>query len=64
MVNIDIDTDTCIGCGFCVDCCPKIFELVENVAVVKADSTPTAEQDSCQEAVKKCPVNAIVIRNR
>ncbi len=36
-----IETDNCIGCGFCVDACPMgVLEVKDNVATV-------VDEDSC-----------------
>ena len=56
-----IDADACTGCGACEDICPEVFELTDDVAVVKADNVPHEAEDSCREAADNCPVEAISI---
>ncbi len=52
-----IDEDLCIGCGHCVEVCPKVFELVdEKSIVIGPDKCDTC---NCPEAVDTCPVQAI-----
>lgn len=57
-----VNREECIGCGVCVETCPAVFELdAENIAVVKADPVPTAEESACKDAADGCPVDAITI---
>jgi ferredoxin len=54
-----VDIDTCIGCGTCVDLCPKVFELRDDKAWVIGSGN--CESCNCQEAVDACPVEAITL---
>lgn len=56
-----VDKDTCVGCRLCVDACPEVFEMVGEMAVAKAGAVPAAVEQSCREAAKGCPVDAISI---
>ena len=56
-----IDVDACTGCGVCEGTCPEVFEMSDDVAKVKVDVVPPEAQDSCREAAKDCPVEAISI---
>lgn len=56
-----VDQTTCIGCGLCAETCPEVFEMEGEVAKVKVDNVPAEVQDTCQEAVDVCPVDAISI---
>ena len=53
--------DDCTLCGLCVDTCPEVFELGEEIAVVIADPVPEEAEDDCRDAAESCPVDAIEI---
>jgi ferredoxin len=62
-VRASIKTDTCIGCGLCVDLCPGVFVLDDetNVAKTKIERVPAELKEKCREAATNCPVEAIVV---
>jgi len=60
-MNAIVDEDLCTGCGDCVDICPEVFDLADDVATVIADPVPEDSEDTCQEAADECPVDAISI---
>jgi ferredoxin len=52
-----VDADLCTGCELCVETCPDVFEMEDDVAVVaNADG---ASEEEIQEAIDNCPVEAI-----
>ena len=53
--------DTCTACGLCVDTCPEVFELGEDMAQVIVDEVPEEYEDAVQEAAEECPVEAIIV---
>ena len=61
-MKVVIDIDTCIGCGSCVMCEPKVFKMIEenggDHAIVIAQPTD-AMIDNVEDALSNCPVSAI-----
>ena len=53
--------DTCTACGLCVDTCPEVFDLGDELAIVIADPVPPECEDTAQEAADDCPVDAIIV---
>lgn len=60
-MNVKVDTEVCTGCGLCADTCPEVFDVDEDVAIIKVDPVPTEAENFCQDAVEKCSVVAISI---
>ncbi len=54
-------TEDCTACGLCVDTCPEVFEMGDEVAQVIADPVPEALEDKVTQAAEECPVEAIII---
>ncbi|OGV73189.1 MAG: ferredoxin [Lentisphaerae bacterium RIFOXYB12_FULL_65_16] len=57
-----VNKDLCTGCGLCVDTCPEVFHLEDDVAAVQMDPVPPEEEAACREAAEGCPVDAITIQ--
>jgi ferredoxin len=53
--------DTCTACGLCVDTCPEVFEMGDEMAQVIVDEVPAEFEDAVQQAADECPVEAIMI---
>jgi len=53
--------DTCTACGLCVDSCPDVFEMGDEIAVVTVDEVPPEFEDTVQQAAEECPVEAIIV---
>ena len=53
--------DTCTACGLCVDTCPDVFDMGENIAQVIVDEVPAEHEDAVQQAADECPAEAIVV---
>jgi len=54
-------TDDCISCGRCVEICPEVFEMGDDIAAAKVDEVPTEHEDAVQQAADECPTSAIII---
>jgi len=54
-------TEECILCGLCVEACPEVFEMGDEIAKVIVDEVP----EDCEEAVRgsaeECPSEAVII---
>ncbi len=53
--------DTCSACELCVETCPDVFEMGEDVAKVIVDEVPPEFKDAVQQAADECPVEAIIV---
>jgi len=60
-MKVKIDEDLCTACELCVDICEEVFEMGDDVAVVKVDVVPSDSEDDVQEAVDSCPAEAITV---
>jgi ferredoxin len=58
-MKVTVDEDLCTGCGLCESTCPEVFELQDDIAVVKVDTVPADAEESCKQAAEDCPVEAI-----
>ena len=58
MVTIE---DTCTACGLCVDTCPDVFDMGDEMAIVLVDEVPEEFEDAVQQAADECPVEAIIV---
>ena len=60
MPKIIIDRNKCIGCMYCVNVCPKSFEMFEGKARPK---TGEVKKITCEkEAAEGCPVQCITVK--
>ena len=53
--------DTCTACGLCVDTCPDVFEMGDDIAQVTVAEVPAEHEDTAQQAVDECPAEAITV---
>lgn len=53
--------DSCTACGLCVDTCPDVFDMGDELAEVIADPVPPQFEASAQQAADECPVEAIIV---
>ncbi len=56
-----VNQDECTGCELCVQTCPEVFEMVDDLAVTKVDKVPADAEETCRQAVEECPVECISI---
>ena len=53
--------DTCTACGICVDTCPEVFDLGDEMAEIIVDTILPQWEDAVQQAADDCPVEAIIV---
>ena len=53
--------DSCTACGLCVETCPEVFQMGDEIAEVIVDDVPPQYEDAAQQAADECPVEAIII---
>lgn len=58
--EVEVDEDTCIGCGACVAICPDVYEMNDNGKSVA--KTKKTDKECAKEASDSCPVSAIKIK--
>lgn len=61
-MKASVNENLCIGCESCVEICPDVFKMQDNLAVCGFDDDiPEKFADACREAAESCPVEAIEI---
>lgn len=59
-LKVEVEADLCIGSGDCARLAPGVFELVDDVAVVR--DPESADEDTVRRAERSCPTGAITVR--
>jgi ferredoxin len=49
----------CTACGVCVDICPEVFDLPDDVAIVKDGVNFNDFEEEIIESAESCPVEVI-----
>lgn len=62
-MRVTVDRDLCTGCELCVDTCPDVFEMYEDLSRAKVSEVPEEHEDCVREAAEGCPVEAIIIED-
>lgn len=58
-MRVFIDEEECIACGTCVELCPDVFQMneeIEKAVVILPEGGP---KDCIEEAIESCPVSCI-----
>ena len=53
--------DSCTACGLCIDTCPDVFVMGDELAEITVGEVPAELEESVQQAADECPVEAIVV---
>lgn len=58
-MEVSVDREGCISCGYCVNQCPEVFEFddEEKSRVIKQPSE--SEEDLVRDCAEGCPVSVI-----
>ena len=54
-----VDVVACTLCMGCVEVCPEVFRLNEDLGLIEVIDLETYPQDTVDEAIKYCPEDAI-----
>ncbi|MBF0517424.1 MAG: ferredoxin [Nitrospirae bacterium] len=59
-MRVEVDEDTCIGCGRCEEICPAVFFVEEASGKSQIIDHEACDYAGCCEAAEEnCPVHAI-----
>lgn len=62
MGKVIVNKEACVGCGACVNNCPKYFEFDDDgLSNVKKEEVEKNDTEEVMEAVETCPTGAISI---
>ena len=59
-MKVRID-DSCTACGLCIETCPVVYQMGDDIAEVVVDEVPPQFEDAAQQAADDCPVEAIEV---
>lgn len=52
-------TEECVACDRCIEICPEVFEMGDELAQVKLSEIPQEYEQAVTEAAEECPASAI-----
>ncbi|AIH04047.1 ferredoxin [Thermodesulfobacterium commune] len=60
ITSLEVDQESCIGCGYCIEICPEVFTWgPERKALVY--NFEGCKSCDCISAIENCPVKAISV---
>jgi ferredoxin len=60
MMKVRVE-DTCTACELCIDTCPDVFEMGDDIAQVKVNEVPEDLEADVQQAADECPSESIIV---
>jgi len=63
-MKVRIDKELCTACELCVDTCPEVFKMKDDIAVVILEKIPPELLDAVREAAEECPAEATIIEEQ
>ena len=54
-------TEDCIACELCVETCPEVFRMGDDLAEVIVDEISEEHAEAVEEAAELCPSDTIII---
>jgi len=55
-------TEDCIACELCVESCPEVFTMRDDMAQVRVEEVAEEHRDCVRQAAQECPTEAIVVQ--
>ena len=53
--------EICTVCGLCIDTCPDVFAMCDDLVRVIAETVPAEFEDTVEQAACECPAEAIAV---
>ena len=60
-MKVRVDPELCTACELCTETCPDVFEMGDDVAIVRVDAVPPEAEEDARQAAEDCPAEAIII---
>ncbi len=60
VMKVKVD-DTCTACGLCVDTCPEVFQMGDDIAQAIVQEVPAEHEEAVQQAADECPSESIIV---
>ncbi len=58
-MSVLLDQDECLGCEACVEICPEVFAMDEDLGKAYVQDDADASLDCVEEAIGSCPAGCI-----
>ena len=62
-MKVEVNRDSCIGCGACAAICSDVFEIDdEGISTVVTEDVSDDQKQEVQDAADSCPTGAIEVK--